>query len=209
MALGAEEPGEASRVEAHVATCVVCAEEMQALRATSAFLAISVPQVAPPADLRRRIMREVTPSQSPRRAPAPRRGWFRPWPAVAGALGAAVLGLGAWNVALQADQPNDVAVTNTLANASARVQIVDANGGRVAVVRLANLPRSAAGRGWELWSVRGAKPRSEGFLRVRPDGSAVAVVDVRDAMAIALTDEPLTNTTGPTGDQVVVAPIPA
>ena len=209
VALGAGDDGDVSRVEVHVMTCAVCAEEMEALRATSAFLATSVPQVAPPPDLRRRIMREVTPTQSSRRSSVARRSWLRPMPALAGVLGAAVIGLGAWNVSLQSGQPDDLAVTNTLTNAQAKVQIVNANGGRVAVMRLTNLPRSTAGRGWELWSVRGAKPRSEGFLRVQPDGSAIAVVDVRDAMALALTDEPITNTASPTGDQVVVAPIPA
>ena len=59
VALGAADPHEIARVEAHVAECAVCREELGSLRSAAGVLAVAVPQRDPSADLKASLMRTV------------------------------------------------------------------------------------------------------------------------------------------------------
>ena len=56
VALGAAEPAEVARVEAHAAECAICREELAGLRDAAGILAVSVPQEEAPPALKDSIM---------------------------------------------------------------------------------------------------------------------------------------------------------
>jgi anti-sigma-K factor RskA len=58
-ALGALEAGEAAQVEAHLALCAACREELRAYEAITGELALAVAEVEPPASLRQQLMANV------------------------------------------------------------------------------------------------------------------------------------------------------
>lgn len=211
VALGAATPEEEQTVEAHVRRCDACAGELAELRSAVGELAVEVPQVEPPPELRRRVMDAVRAEIDSRPAPLrPARrgalGWLRPWPVVA-ALAVAVAALIGWNVALQRGNGGEgrVVAVASPAGASGTVRFLDDGG---AVVRVRNLPALGPGRAYELWTIRGGKPRSEGFASVGPGGEVVvSAADLAGASAMAITPEPLGNVRAPTGAQVVVIPL--
>jgi hypothetical protein len=77
-----------------------------------------------------------------------------------------------------------------------------------AVMRVSGLPVPEPGESYELWTIRDGQPRSEGFAAQTADGElVVATADIDGATALAVTPEPRTNTTAPTGPQYVVVPL--
>ena len=83
VALGAAEPAEIARVEAHAAGCAICREELEALRAGAAVLAVDVPQHEPPPGLRDSMMsivRAEAAERAEREEPAARPAPARPAP---------------------------------------------------------------------------------------------------------------------------------
>lgn len=227
VALGAAEPHEIARVEAHAAECAVCREDLAGLRAGADLLALSVPQVDPPPRLRESIMATVRAEAStpPEAAPAldraparPRRRWrpavLRPWPALAVAA-ALVAGLLAWNVTLQVRGDDRPAVTALAVAGTENAPVVE---GRVlyapdeatAMVRLSRLPPPGAGKGYELWVIENGAARSAGFLKAVAPGVGVGLAaDLGEATALAVTPEPLDNYDVPTGPKIVEVPLPA
>lgn len=112
-ALGALDESDREAFEAHLTTCDVCTAEVRGLREVVGLIATSVPQVAPPARLRERILsdargaRPISPASPPSRpaivAPSraeepvrtahvtkPRRSSILPWLAAAAAVIVAV-----------------------------------------------------------------------------------------------------------------------
>ena len=104
-ALGALSDPERQALEAHLATCPECAQEVRELAGVASGLAVAVPQVDPPAALRDRVVRAAVRSSSGVR---PIRGdaemaaarpslspWspWSPWLAAAAALAAVAFGL--------------------------------------------------------------------------------------------------------------------
>jgi anti-sigma-K factor RskA len=74
-ALDALDRDEAAFVERHLATCARCRAEVATLRDTTAMLALAVPTVTPPSELRSRVLQRAlnTPTMtSPRTADVPR-----------------------------------------------------------------------------------------------------------------------------------------
>ena len=71
---GELDAGHARDVEAHVATCAACAEELKAFRAMRATMAAATLKEAAPAHLRNRI--EAALAVPAARVSAPRRSWF-------------------------------------------------------------------------------------------------------------------------------------
>lgn len=227
VALGAAEPHEIARVEAHAAECAVCREDLAGLRTGADALALSVPQVDPPPGLRESIMAtvraEAAAMPAAAAAPAPararaRRRWrlpaLRPWPALAVAA-ALIAGLVAWNVALQVRGDDRPAVTALAVAGTDDAPVVE---GRVlyapedgtAVVRLSRLPPAGAGKGYELWVIENGAPRSAGFLELVAPGVGVGLAaDLGEATALAVTPEPLDNLDVPTGPMIVEVPLPA
>ena len=58
-ALGALDPEDLSRVEAHLVQCPLCQEEARAYGAVVDLLPLSMPEVSPPADLKARLMQNL------------------------------------------------------------------------------------------------------------------------------------------------------
>jgi hypothetical protein len=114
------------RVVVHLAECDQCRRKLRETEAVAASLAYGVPQVAPPPELRRRVLAISEPvvaapaaaasSARPQRTPA-RRGWWPRFAAVAvPVMALALVGLLAWNVSLR----NDVSANrDNLANGAA------------------------------------------------------------------------------------------
>ena len=101
VAVGAAEPHETARVEAHAERCAACGEELASLRAAAAALAIAVPQHDPPPSLKASLMSTVRAEAAGRAAgeaasehPRPRRA----------GRGRRVLGIPAWPAAGQISQ---------------------------------------------------------------------------------------------------------
>lgn len=211
VALGVATPDEKARVEAAVAVDTELAVELAGLRAASDTLALNVPQVDPPPSLKTRLMDEVR-AEAPASRPQPARRRDRrrfsflrpaPWPAFA-AVAAAAVGLLVWNISLQsspdpASEVRSIAVRGTDAAPDIRGRAPFVADEDTAVVSLASLPSLDEGEGYELWVIRDGRPVSAGFLSMGGGREAViAVSGVRGAEALAVTPEPLTNTTAPT-----------
>jgi anti-sigma-K factor RskA len=211
VALGAATPEEEARVEAAVKADAGLAEELAGLRAASSTLALNVPQLEPPPSLKMRLMDEVraeavvVPTPPARRRSRPRFAFLRPapWPAFA-AVAAVAVGLLVWNISLQsssdpASELRSIALRGTEAAPDIRGRALFVADEDTAVVSLASLPPLDAGEGYELWVIRDGKPASAGFLSMSEGREAVIAVNgVRGADALAVTPEPLTNTTAPT-----------
>lgn len=217
VALGAADPGETARVEAHVTRCAACREELAGLRAGADVLAVAVPQREPTPGLRESLMAtvraEAAGAQAPRRrtrARGGRRSWvpsLRSWPAVAAIATVAVVLLG-WNIALQVRSgpgPREREVTALSMSGTA-----DAPGltGRVvyvpredtAVVRLSGLPALRPGDAYQLWVVRGSTATSAGLFEPSGPARAVRVTSgLEGADALAVTAQPRRNLGAPEG----------
>jgi anti-sigma-K factor RskA len=231
VALGAADPSEVARVEAHAAGCAVCREELAELRAGADVLAVAVPQVDPPDGLKRSLIETVRAEAPARQAAAgvtgrhappvrasrrrARPAWLarlRPWPVTAVVASVAALLLG-WNIALQTrggDHPDvttlSVSGTADAPRISGRVVYVPDED--TAVVSLDRLPPLRAGEAYQLWVIRRGTPTSAGLFETT--GRAAArrtVTGVRGADALAVTAQPIADRAMPEGPILVQAPL--
>lgn len=217
VALGAADPGETARVEAHVARCATCREELAGLRAGADVLAVAVPQREPSPGVRDSLMAtvraEAASTRTPRR-PARARGglrsWvpsLRSWPAVATiAMVAAVL-LG-WNVALQVRSGSGAREQGVTALSMSGTTDAPGLTGRVvyvpredtAVVRLSGLPALRRGDAYQLWVLRGSTATSAGLFEPSGPARAVRVASgLEGADALAVTAQPRADLSAPQG----------
>jgi hypothetical protein len=222
VALGAAEPHEVERVEAHAAECAVCREELAGLRAGADVLAVAVPQREPPARLKESLMATVRAEaaergQAPATEPAPRRRArlprLRPWPVVAVLAAVAALLL-AWNVALQVGSDSGgedvaaVAVSGTAEAPGVTGRVVYVPGEDTAVMRLQGLPALDPGDAYQLWVIRDGAARSAGLFEPVGPAAAVRVASgLTGADALAVTAQPRTNRVTPEGPILVEAPL--
>ena len=222
VALGAAEPAEVARVEAHADGCAECRAELQELREDAAVLALSVPLEEPPARLKRSLMATVRREAAAAQATAParpraRRRWrLRGWPALAAAACAVALALVGLNVALLVgsddDAPADPALVALDARGTgglaARVLLLPEHDR--AIVTLEGARRLGATEGYELWVLADGHARSAGFLVAEgPARASLVASGLRDAEALAVTREPHANTRAPSGPPLVRIPMPA
>lgn len=230
VALGAAEPAEIERVEAHAAECPICREELAGLRGAAGILAVAVPQEEAPPALKESIMlivraeaaeraaqEESAEERAPARAPRPRRGrWLsglRPWPALAAVAAVAALLL-AWNVALQVGDDGGGAevatlpVAGTAAAPGVTGRVIYLPGEDAAVVRLSRLPALDAGEAYQLWVLRDGVPRSAGlFEPIGPTQAQSVASGLAGADALAVTAQPRTSRAAPEGPILVEAPL--
>ncbi len=231
VALGAADPRETARVEAHAAECAVCREEIASLRAGADVLALAVDPHEPSPDLKASLMETIRaeaadraaaegadPTPARRSAPARirlRDRLLRPWPAaVAVASVVALLLVG--TIALQAgsDEParpevTTLAVTGTVDAPGVTGRILYVPGEDTAVVRLSRLPVLAEGDAYQLWVIRGGEARSAGLLQqTGPSEARTVATGLADADALAVTAQPRTERTTPEGPILVEAPLP-
>jgi anti-sigma-K factor RskA len=233
--LGALNLKERALVEEHLDACPACAEEVAELRAVTAALAADV-AARPPEPLRPAVLGEmaVTRQLPPAARSRARRGpagggsgrprWTRPLAAVAAALVAVCVGLGA----VVADQQGRLDTTRARVDslrvlASAAVDVPAAppvaGGGHLAVVSArdqalviaTDLPALPAGRVYQLWLVRsgGGRPASAGTLAGKA-GKTTRILDISNADSdVGLTVEPTGGSPQPTTPMLTAVPLRA
>jgi anti-sigma-K factor RskA len=209
-ALGACDDEERELVEAHLLACPDCCELARRLSRTVAAVALSVDQVRPPDRLRAGILAAARAGQAPEPEPdepriltlplsderpaRPRRRFPLQWTAVA-ALALVLVGLGAWNVALNQalNAPParySIAGTGSLAGASGTV--TEFRRQDAALVDLTGMPQPPAGKVYQLWLIDGSgRPTSGGTFVPSVDGTARVGVNrpMSGVKAVAVTQE--------------------
>jgi len=129
--LHALEPGERAEVEAHLAACPDCREEVDSLRSATASLAGQVVET-PPASLRARVMRTAseTPQLRPVAAGRPRRRWFA---GVIAAVAALVIGVGVTVGVVRDDDPPAMTAAEVMSAPDARMHKEETSDGELMV----------------------------------------------------------------------------
>jgi anti-sigma-K factor RskA len=212
--LGALASEEAATFDRHLATCVVCRDEVAALRTVADALPLTAPQLPAPRRLRRRVIADV------RKEPKIARGaaaWRRPRSALsrrAAAVGAALAAAAAIAGAL---------VLASGGSSGARLvqaRVVSPPGG--AVLRLAgghaelivqHMRQPLAGKIYEVWLKRNGRspsPTSALFGVTSAGAGAVDVPgDLHGVSEVLVTPEPLGGSLVPTHAPVIVAELTA
>jgi anti-sigma-K factor RskA len=215
--LGALDDSAGAAYGEHLRTCAHCQAEVARLRVPADAMALATEQVAPPPELRDRIMRVVESEAQLLRAagpeadrpPAPRerraRRWFlRPLP-VAG-LAAATLAVGvAGGVLLSGESTRTVQANVAMAGAAATIHI-SGDRARLEVRGMRNPP---PGHVYEVWVKRGdGAPEPAGALFTVLHGhGAVDVGSIKDVDVVMVTSEPDGGSVVPSGNPVITAAV--
>lgn len=220
---------ECDRFLAHMQSCGACRSEVAQLQVVVDTLPMAAPQLAPPPDLKDRIMRVVDseaellraagPEADRVAAPAPARTrrWWSPGlgvrPAFAGGIATVLLAVGVAGGALLnsgSDSPPKARdVVAHVAAPRARA-VVSLQGGR-ATLHLTNLPSAPSGRVYQVWFMRKGSavpvPTHTLFNVRTSDGRAVVPIEesVADVDQVLVTDEPDGGSRRPTGTQLISA----
>jgi anti-sigma-K factor RskA len=213
--LGALEPEEAEAFSRHLATCVVCRDEVASFQHTANALAMAPPQHPAPRGLKRRVMRAVRDSEAEAQVAPPRRprrlgsGLLvaRPAIAAAAALAVVVVVVGAIIVGSGGSSgTRTIAAAVTGSPGTAQLSVSGGHG----VLVMRNFPQPAAGHIYEMWELRsGAKaPAPTGTLfSVNSSGAGDVGVpgNLHDVTKVLVTQEPAGGSLAPTTTPVIVA----
>jgi anti-sigma-K factor RskA len=212
-ALDALSDREREDFETHLSACPACRAEVADLREAAVALSDGL-ELAPSAELRRRVLDEA--SAEPRPAEAlpgrpSRRGW---WVAAAAAV---VIGAGTWTATqlLDAQDPTsrivEAADAQEFDAAEGDVTVIASAQQDAAVLRLpADLEPAPQGKVYQAWYVGAdGSARSAGLLtaEVIEDGETVLEGDVEGAAAVGLTVEPEGGSDQPTSEPFTVVPL--
>jgi anti-sigma-K factor RskA len=220
--LGALPPEEAELYVAHLQACAACREEVDELTPAADALPVSVMQMAPPPELKSRIMAEVEREAELLAAagpqadrPQPRRRQRRRWlsfglPQLATGLAVLAVGvvLGVGGVALLGGDDSRT-VTAQVApsfSKSAKVEL-ELHDGQATLVA-SGLPAPPEGRVYQLWLKKPGQPPEPTSALFRPskDGTATAAVSgLKDADQVLMTAEPDGGSQQPTSAPVLSA----
>jgi anti-sigma factor RsiW len=229
--LGALADSERRELEAHLATCAHCREDVASLRVVADALPLAVPPVAPPPGLRDRLMETVRAeadvlsaagAAADRPARARRRRFAMPLSrpfAIAGAalallLGVALgFGIGAATNETQTKtqtvvQVRTVQATVTPATAPRGTAVIVVRNG-VATLRVRGLPAPPKGKIYEVWLLRrgaAAPSPTDALFSVSTQGSGrVALPSVRGVEQVLVTAEPDGGSQAPTSQPFIAA----
>ena len=220
---------EAAQVEAHLATCASCQQELYAYREVTGLLALAAPTVTPPPALKQQLLQEIEDdletAASTRPTPSSTepqtswwetlRNWFQKRPLWQPALVLVLLVLVISNFQLRqrledANRPANfgtVTLTATEEGASASgVLIISADGehGTLVVQELPQLPET---EGYQLWLVKDGQRISGPVFNVAEDGYRAVWVQSPDPLGsyetFGITIEPAEGSPGPTGEKVL------
>jgi anti-sigma-K factor RskA len=195
------------RVVVHLAECERCRRRLRETEAVAASLAYGVPQVAPPPELRSRVLAiaepvVAAPAAAPAARPAParpRRVWWPRFAAVAvPAMALALVGMLAWNVSLR----NDVnASRDNLANGAAVAvpgvgNVVAQTDGNATL--FAHLRPAPAGKTYEAWVIRGSAALPAGVFEGGGTVELHLTQSAKPGDKIAVTIEPSGGSKQPT-----------
>lgn len=203
-ALGALSYEESQSFRRHLDDCGLCRTDLAALQPAVDALPLSVESVAPPPELRRRIMGVVEADVRERRRAARReRSWvfgLRPLPALAAACVALVLGVVVGQATLGEDARTVRGDVLNLGARGATVELeVGDDGGKLVVDRM---PQPPLGRVYQVWlKRRGEAPKpTDAMFTVARDGSGSVAVPgrLRGVKEVLVTHEPRGGSTTPT-----------
>ncbi len=226
-ALHSLDEAEAAQVAQHLVTCAACQAELAAYQALVGELALAVPEAAPPANLKTRLLADITPRPTTTVTPPtnPSRWsrlfqrplWQRPlWQPAAAAL-ILILLLGNLVLWQRAQRPKTgafqtITLTGTAVTPGATgIIIISANGqhGTLVVQELPPLPEELA---YQLWLSRdGQRDDSQrvsgGIFTVAEDGYRNLWVGAPEPLdsytTFGITIEPAEGSPHPTGDKVL------
>ena len=203
--LGALDPAEESAVALHVEECEVCAQEVAAYGPAVGALGEAVEQVAPPAELRERLLATVYEEAPPGFQPAPRRrsrsGFLsillRPATGLA-VVAVAIAAAGGFLAAGDSDEPaRTVAISNAAGNADGELVIESGK----STLNMTGMPQLKQGAVYQVWVADpdGKVTPSATFLP-HEDGTATAAIPEAgdDVKQVMVTAEPGPNRTDPT-----------
>ncbi len=200
------------RVVVHLAECERCRRRLRETEAVAASLAYSVPQMAPPPELRSRVLAIAEPVvaapaaeapavEAPARPgrPRPRHGW---WPRVSlVAVPAMALALGAmvvWNVSLRNDldsSRDDFAHGAAVALPGVGNVVAQTDGN---ATLFAHLRRAPAGKTYEAWVIRGTVALPAGVFEGGGTVELELTQSAKPGDKIAVTVEPKGGSRKPT-----------
>jgi anti-sigma-K factor RskA len=195
------------RVVVHLAECERCRRRLRETEAVAASLAYGVPQVAPPPELRSRVLAiaepvVAAPAAEPAARPAPARARRQWWPRFAAvavpAMALALVGMLAWNVSLR----NDVnANRDNLATGAAVAvpgvgNVVAQTDGNATL--FAHLRPAPAGKTYEAWIIRGSVALPAGVFEGGGTVELPLTQSAKPGDKIAVTIEPAGGSKKPT-----------
>jgi anti-sigma-K factor RskA len=226
--LGALVEDERERFVAHLPRCEACRRELAELQAVADTVPLGAPQIAPPPELKERVMSAVRADAARRAEPAPasergaaqphaapRRAWWRrpllalrPVPAAVAAALLIALGVAGGLLVSGGDEATRTvtALVDTPASPGARASVAIA--GDDATLEVRGFPAPPEGRVYQVWLKRpGRDPEPTRALFGVRDGRATVEVPgaVRGVEQILVTDEPRGGSRVPTRAPVVVA----
>jgi anti-sigma-K factor RskA len=213
--LGALTESEHAAFVIHMQSCVVCREEVAALRGVVSVLPSAVPQMAAPTELKRRVMATVKSEATLRGETEPAAaarsrgfamaqvGWRPVLGSLAGAAAVAVVAV----LALTSGGGTPTKVIRaqvTVPRASVSVRV---SGGH-AELSVADMPQTAPNHVYEVWVKRAGDPQpTDALFTVSTAGSATVGVpgSVKGVKEILVTSEPTGGSKVPTSNPVIVA----
>lgn len=224
---------EARAFSGHLESCAQAHELARELIAAASLVPETLEPAAPSAGLRDRLMASVAATPQDHRqpvpdaarptyvdAPAPRRAWWQwgPLPSAVAAAGlAAAVGLGAWNVSLNAQLTERETALRAVASADAAF-IAEGEAGRGWVIQSGetayfladDLAELDAGQLYELWVIDSDGTPIAAGVTTDTDGVALVALEqsLDGATAFAVTVE-TERVDQPSGTPVLVAPLDA
>ncbi len=208
--LGALDTAEAEAFRAHMATCIICRDEVAALQRVADALPMAAPQYEAPSGLRRRVLADVrAEARTQPTTHRPRSPRIRlPRPALAGALAVVLALVVVGVVELASSGSNGVRVISahvTAADASAQLRVT---GGRGELV-VRHFPPPPAGHIYEVWLQRGHSAPSPTKTLFSVTSSGAGSIGLTNSLngvsAVLVTPEPAGGSLAPTHAPVIVA----
>lgn len=208
--LGALEPEERARVEAHLDECSECQAELENLSA--AVLALDLASAeAPPPDLRGRVMTQIKPAEVIQ-LPARRTRWRLGWVAaavVAALASFAVLTGDPFEDLLLSGDLTTVEFTATEAYGAAppRADLHFSPSSGLAAVEFEGLQAPEEGKTYELWLINEEGTSAAGIFTPDASGRARVLIQgrVNVGWQVAMTEEPSGGVEVATGEVLFIA----
>lgn len=218
-ALNALDEEERREFERHLDACPTCREELPSLADAAAALALAVEPVAPPSELRGRILTAARAGGEV--VPFPRR-ILPAVSAVAAVAACAAIAFGIWAATLRGDlsrhreaRAADEAALAVLADPAARRVPLSGRSGVLAVrpdgtaaLAVNGLGRAPSGKTYEAWVIRGKTPaQPAGVFGGRRDRPTLVVLEraVPKGVTVAVTVERRGGVSSPTTRPILTA----